>query len=67
MDFITYDEDGNPISVPEARKPPRRVSRQAAVETNLTGIFEIEGASYDVVLENSRLEWTPVSLSAKGL
>ena len=38
-------------------------------EGRLTAIFEIEGKSYDVVFEESKLSWTPVggtSSKAKG-
>ncbi len=64
MDDFTYDDDGNPVF--KTRKKYSPASSHSASIGNMTAIFDIEGNSFDVVLDERKISWTPVSGNGKG-
>ena len=65
MDHVTYDEEGNPVVGRRVRSRSQSTTKVSRPE-KLVGIFEIEGASYDVVVDDSKVSWVPLTGSAKG-
>ena len=63
MDLISYDDEGNPI----VTKPPLSSHKQeSSAIYKLTGIFEIEGKSFDVVLNGNKITFASVLANGKG-
>ena len=46
---------------------PREITPERKWPGYLSGIFNIDGASYDVSLEENKLLWSPLTGTSKGL